>query len=106
MKKEMNGLGRVHDYDGAWKAILEAFEVEIVELLFPEIFNEIDWSLGSESLDLELKEIQKEIFDKYNGEKVISDKIVKVRLKNKGSKILFIHIEVQSYDSRKEIFGE
>ncbi|WP_279289606.1 hypothetical protein [Clostridium gasigenes] len=31
---------------------------------------------------MELKEIQKEIFDKYNGDKVISDKIIKVRLKD------------------------
>ncbi|MBU3138149.1 Rpn family recombination-promoting nuclease/putative transposase [Clostridium gasigenes] len=99
-------MSKTHDFDGAWKAILEAFEVEIVELLFPEIFNEIDWKLGTESLDMELKEIQKEIFDKYSGDKVISDKIIKVRLKDNGSKILFIHIEVQSYDSKQDIFGE
>ena len=99
MKKE-------HDYDAAWKTILEAFEVEIVELLFPELFDEIDWELGTESLDQELREIQKEIFDKKSSEKIISDKIIKVRLKNKDSKILFIHVEVQSYSSGYEVFGE
>ena len=77
-----------HDFDAAWKAILEAFEVEIVELLFPEIFDKIAWELGTESLDKELQEIQKDIFNKDNSEKVISDKIIKVRLKDKGSKIL------------------
>ena len=95
-----------HDFDAAWKSILEAFEVEIVELLFPEIFNKVAWKLGTESLDKELQEIQKDIFDKDSSEKVISDKIIKVRLKDKGSKILFIHVEVQSYSSEREVFGE
>lgn len=99
-------LARKHDFDAAWKSILEAFEVEIVELLFPEIFDEIIWELGTESLDNELREIQKEIFDKDSSEKVISDKILKVRLKNNKNKILFIHVEVQSYSSEEQIFGE
>lgn len=99
-------MPKKHDFDAAWKSILEAFEVEIVELLFPEIFDKIAWELGTESLDKELQEIQKEIFDKDSSEKVISDKIIKVRLKDKGSKILFIHVEVQSYSSEVEVFGE
>ncbi|MCB2312100.1 Rpn family recombination-promoting nuclease/putative transposase [Clostridium tagluense] len=99
-------MEKEHDYDTAWKTILEAFEVEIVELLFPELFGEIDWKLGIESLDQELREIQKEIFDKKSSEKIISDKIIKVILKDKGSKILFIHVEVQSYSSGYEVFSE
>ena len=95
-----------HDFDAAWKSILEAFEVEVVELLFPEIFDKIDWELDTESLDNDLLEIQKDIFDKDSSEKVISDKIIKVRLKDKGSKILFIHVEVQSYSSGYKVFGE
>ena len=65
-------MTKKHDFDAAWKSILEAFEMEIVELLFPEIFNKIDWKLGTESLDKELLEIQKDIFDKDSTEKVIS----------------------------------
>lgn len=99
-------MTRKHDFDAAWKSILEAFEMEVVELLFPEIFNEIAWELGTESLDQELQEIQKEIFDKDSAEKIISDKIIKVRLKNENSKILFIHVEVQSYSSEEDAFGE
>ena len=95
-----------HDYDAAWKTILEAFEVEVVEVLFPEIFDDIDWACGTESLDLELAEIQREMFDKDSSEKIISDKIIKVRLKDKNSKILFIHVEVQSYSSDEDVFGE
>ena len=86
-------MAKKHDFDAAWKTVLEAFEMEVVELLFPEVFNEIAWEMGTESLDLELQEIQKEIFDKYSAEKIISDKIIKVRLKNNNSKILFIHVE-------------
>ena len=99
-------MSKKHDYDAAWKTILEAFEVEVVEVLFPEIFDDIDWEAGTESLDLELSEIQKEIFDKDSAEKIISDKIIKVRLKDNNSKILFIHVEVQSYSSEEDIFGE
>ena len=87
-------------------SLICAFEVEVVEVLFPEIFDDIDWSLGTESLDLELSEIQKEIFDKNSSEKIISDKIIKVRLKDNNSKILFIHVEVQSYSSDEDVFGE
>jgi predicted transposase/invertase (TIGR01784 family) len=99
-------LTKKHDFDIAWKSILEAFEIEIVELLFPEIFEKIAWELGTESLDKELQEIQREIFDKDSSETIISDKIIKVRLKNEESKILFIHVEVQSYSSGHEVFGE
>ncbi|PRR83078.1 DUF4351 domain-containing protein [Clostridium vincentii] len=99
-------MSKKHDFDAAWKSILEAFQIEVVELLFPEIFNEIAWELGTESLDQELQEIQKEIFDKYSADKIISDKIIKVRLKNQNSKILFIHVEVQSYSSEEDAFGE
>jgi predicted transposase/invertase (TIGR01784 family) len=99
-------LPKKHDFDAAWKSILEAFEIEIVEMLFPEIFSKVDWNLGTESLNKELQEIQKDIFDKDSSEHIISDKIIKVKLKNKESKILFIHVEVQSYSSKNDIFGE
>lgn len=95
-----------HDYDAAWKTILEAFEEEIVELLFPEIYNKINWAIRSETLDNELLEIQKEIFSKEEAEKIISDKIIKVTMKDNESKILFIHVEVQSYSSNENIFAE
>ena len=99
-------MSKKHDYDAEWKTILEAFEVEVVEVLFPEIFGDIDWDAGTESLDLELTEIQRDIFDKDSAEKIISDKIIKVRLKDNNSKILFIHVEVQSYSSDEDVFGE
>ncbi|MCI6693995.1 MAG: Rpn family recombination-promoting nuclease/putative transposase [Clostridium sp.] len=95
-----------HDYDAAWKTILEAFEKEIVELLFPEIYTKINWDIKSEVLDNELLEIQKEIFSKEEAEKIISDKIIKVKMKDNESKILFIHVEVQSYSSNENVFSE
>ncbi|HAX72437.1 MAG TPA: hypothetical protein DCY20_02805 [Firmicutes bacterium] len=99
-------MRKKHDFDSAWKTILEAFEEELVELLYPEIYSKIDWNLQSESLDNELLEIQKEIFNQEDAEKIISDKIIKVTLKDNDSKILFIHVEVQSYSSTDSVFGE
>ena len=99
-------MNRKHDFDAAWKSILEAFEVEVVEILFPEIYDKISWERGTESLDKELLEIQKEIFHQDASEKIISDKIIKVYLKDNESKILFIHVEVQSYSSENNSFGE
>lgn len=94
------------DFDAAWKTILEAFEIEMVELLFPEVYPEIDWNLGTESLDNDLREIAREIFDKDSSKTIISDKIIKVRTKDNKNKIIFIHIEVQSYSSGDEVFSE
>ena len=85
---------------------MEAFEKEIVELLFPEIYTKINWDIKSEVLDNELLEIQKEIFSKEEAEKIISDKIIKVKMKDNESKILFIHVEVQSYSSNENVFSE
>ena len=99
-------MNRKHDFDAAWKSILEAFEVEVVEILFPEIYDKISWERGTESLDKELLEIQKEIFHQDASEKIISDKIIKVYLKDNESKILFIQVEVQSYSSENNSFGE
>jgi putative YhgA-like transposase len=102
----VNTLKKIHDFDAAWKTILEAFEREVIEVMFPELYPKIDWEKGTESLEQELQEIQKEIFDKQSTEKIISDKIVKVKLKNSESKILFIHVEVQSSSREENIFGE
>lgn len=74
--------------------------------MFPEIYDKISWEKGTESLDKELLEIQKEIFHQDASEKIISDKIIKVYLKDNASKILFIHVEVQSYSSENNSFGE
>ena len=38
---EKSKIGKEHDFDGAWKSILEAFEKEVVEVLFPEIKEDI-----------------------------------------------------------------
>jgi hypothetical protein len=102
----VKNLAKIHDFDAAWKSILEAFEEEVVEVLFPEIYSKILWEEGTESLDKELQEIQRDIFNKESSEKIISDKIIKVKLKDNESKILFIHVEVQSNSSMENVFAE
>ena len=99
-------MAKVHDFDGAWKTILEAFERELVEVLFPEIYEQVDWSKPTEAMDNELLEIQKEIFEKESTEKIISDKIIKLHFKDSSSKLIFIHVEVQSSNRSNENFGE
>ena len=64
MKLGGDVMAKKHDYDAAWKTILEAFEEEIVELLFPEIYPKINWEIKSEALDNELLEIQKKFLVK------------------------------------------
>lgn len=36
------------DYDGAWKAALEKYFKEFLELLFPTIHAAVDWTQGHE----------------------------------------------------------
>ena len=98
-------MSRIHDFDAGWKTILEAFEKEIVEILFPALYEKIDWSIKPQALDNELREIQKEIYDKDRAQKIISDKIIKVHLRDNTSKLVFIHVEVQS-SKNDEDFGE
>ena len=45
------------DYDGAWKAALEKYFKEFLELLFPTIHAAVDWTQGHEFLDGELEKI-------------------------------------------------
>ena len=49
-------MSKKHDYDAAWKTILEAFEVEVVEVLFPEIFLISNVPTMSEKFNVESSE--------------------------------------------------
>ncbi|GLR62594.1 hypothetical protein [Marinospirillum insulare] len=76
----MNALDASHnknirsDYDGAWKAVLERYFKEFLELLFPAIYNQVYWSKGYEFLDGELEKIT---VDAKTGRRY-TDKLVKV----------------------------
>ncbi len=80
------------DYDSPWKDVLERYFPEFMAFFFPEIYREIDWSRGYESLD---QELQKVVRDAESGKRY-ADKLMKVWRKADGEELyVVIHIEVQ-----------
>src|SRR5437764_912470 len=80
------------DYDGPWKEALDVYFAPFLELLFPDIHSQIDWSRGYESLDKEFQQVMREseIRRRY------VDKLVKVWAKDGAERWVLIHVEVQS----------
>ena len=81
------------DSDGAWKGIILEFFEPFVAFYVPDVHGLIDYSIAPEFLDKELSDIQRKFGEK---KKRITDKLVKVRLKDGASRIILIHVEVQS----------
>ena len=86
-------------YDELWKNIIEKLFPHFLAFFMPKLYADVDLSLGYVFLDKELQEI------KLKGKKGknITDKLVKVRLKNGEEKWLLIHLEVQG--KHEEDFG-
>ena len=78
-------------YDELWKNIIEKLFPHFLEFFMPQLHADVDLTLGYVFLDKELQRI------KLKGKKGknITDKLVKVYLKNGGEKWLLIHLEVQ-----------
>lgn len=79
------------DQDSAWKEMLDDYLPAFLEFFFPDIYPEIDWTRGYESLDKELAQIRPE----HVTGKLLADKLFKVWLKNGKETWLLIHAEVQ-----------
>lgn len=91
------------DYDTPWKEALDVYFQSFMELCFPDIHRDINWSKGYESLDIELKEV---IRDAEIGNR-LADKLVKVWLRDGSQVVVLIHIEIQSQyqaDFEKRIY--
>ena len=82
------------DFDGNWKEIITEFFQEFIAFFLPALYAQIDFSVPVEYLEQELQRIVEAI---PNTPKNITDKLVKVRLKNGKDKLILIHIEIQSY---------
>jgi hypothetical protein len=80
------------DYDSPWKEALDVYFELFLELLFPNIHAQIDWSRGYKSLD---KEFQKVIREAEVGRRYV-DKLVKVWTKAGVECWVLIHVEVQT----------
>jgi len=82
------------EFDHPWKEALEKAFDRCMAFLFPEIAAEVDWSIGYESLDTEIRKLLPEAAVG----KRISDALVKAQTKERddnGRDVRYIHIEVQ-----------
>ena len=81
-----------HDsYDSPWKEIAEGFLPDLMQLLYPRIHAEIDWSRGYESLDKELAQV---VRDADLGRR-LADKLFRVYRRDGSPEIVHLHVEVQ-----------
>ena len=88
------------DQDSPWKLILRQYFQEAIEFFFPDIANEIDWTIPVEFLDKEFVQLtpNSEIGKRF------ADQLVKLYQKGGNSIILLIHLEVQA--EPEDIFPE
>jgi hypothetical protein len=83
------------DFDGAWKAALERHFEAFLELCFPDIHNDIDWTRPPRFLETELQQVAPHA----NTGKQGIDKLVEVSLRAGGSVWLLVYIQSQQqYD--------
>ena len=79
------------DYDGAWKEVVERFFEPFVSFFFPRAHAGIDWTMGYEFLDKDLRQV---VRDAELGRR-LADKLVKVRTGEGEEAWVLVHIEVQ-----------
>ena len=88
------------DFDSPWKLVLDGLFRECLELFFPDLAAEIDWSQPCESLEQELRSIASGAEVGLN----IVDKLVKVWHLDGAEAWLLVHLEVQN--QRVQDFSE
>ena len=80
-------------YDGPWKAILDDYLQDFLEVCFPEVAAAIDWTQPIESLEQEIAQLAP---DGPTGQQHV-DKLFRVHLRDGTKSLILIHIEVQSH---------
>jgi hypothetical protein len=83
--------------DKAWKEALTLFFEDFVKLLFPHIYEDIDWKRGYTFLDKELVQIARG----YAAGTRVADKLARVHLKSGGKRKVLAHIEIEGKGGRK-----
>ena len=89
------------DYDGKWKRLIEQQPRYFIEFFLPKIYPLIDFKFPPKFLN---QDIQKIAVTARKKDDLITDIIMEVRLKSGKSRLLYIHIEVDSYGNQD--FGE
>ena len=79
------------DYDSPWKEVLENAFPEFMAFYFPAAHAQIDWALGHEFKNTELRQV---VVDADLGKRY-ADALVQVTLKDGAERWIFIHLEVQ-----------
>ncbi|NWO11394.1 hypothetical protein HLV40_13420 [Chromohalobacter salexigens] len=91
---------RPADHDSPWKMALEGYFQEFLDLLFPAIHEQVDWSKGYSFLDKELQQITADA----NSGRRYADKLIKVYAREGSETWVLIHVEVQG--EPEEAFAE
>lgn len=86
-----DNIQRQSDYDSPWKMALDAYFKEFLDLLFPKIHVQINWSQGYGFLDKELQQITVNA----NSGRRYADKLIKVYAKDGLETWVLIHVEIQ-----------
>ncbi|XGA79754.1 hypothetical protein OR573_14940 [Halomonas sp. CH40] len=84
-------ISRSADHDSPWKMALEGYFQEFLDLLFPPIHEQVDWSKGYSFLDKELQQITPDA----NSGRRYADKLIKVYANDGSETWVLIHVEVQ-----------
>ncbi len=79
------------DFDGAWKFAVEYLLSPMLELLAPDLWQAVDWTVPPVFLDKELPRITGL---ERRGRRFV-DKLVRLQLKDRSQWLLLLHIEVQ-----------
>ncbi|MGC9385487.1 MAG: hypothetical protein ACP5D0_00955, partial [Hydrogenovibrio sp.] len=79
------------DHDSPWKEALERRFPEFLSLLFPKVFQQIDWQQPISFLDKELQQI----FPQSHNGRTYADKLIQVAFKNGDTHWVLIHVEIQ-----------
>lgn len=84
------------DWDGAWKHVLTHHLEELLDFAFPEIYRQIDWSCGYETLNTELLSSRGELSRRSH-----VDYLVRLIEKGDGEdRDLVLHVEQQGWKER------
>ena len=79
------------DYDSPWKEAVERYFPEFIAFYFPQAHAQIDWRVGYEFLDQELRAV---VQDAELGKRFV-DKLVRVHRLSGEEDWIYLHLEVQ-----------
>ena len=80
------------DFDARWKELIYAFVEEFIQYFLPDLYEDVDFSVAPEFLEQELHKL---FADEERKGKKISDKLIKVRLKNGEDSFILVHVEIE-----------